>query len=240
MRVLLHAATEVGRRLEKVLLAESDIDYIGLWKAPNRRTAKRTGPVTDVDDFDVAVTDAPGPIGDLAARCAVGGIPLVVWVDDPGVPPGSALIPIVAGANVGAALPAALLTHPAARPEPGEDVVVAWTEPGTTPRRGELVAFPEPVGVVRATERGPGAFAAPRSDQWGGAVVRVGPEEEPRVVGVADHAAHLEALVLAATVLVAADGVYEPGLRQAADAGEQLLNALRRVELDIAAWRSHS
>ncbi len=239
MRVLLESTSEVGKRTANVLLAERDVDFVGVWNAPGTRRTPRTGIASDVDGFDIVVTDRLTANHDLIARCAVAGIPIVLWADDADIAPGSAPVPIVTGANVGSALIAALLAHPTASPAPGEPVTVAWTEPGKPRTRGEDVVFPEPVGAMRAKRRADGQLVATRDDEWAGAVVRVGSDDAVRVVGVADNAAHLEALVLAATTLVAADGAYAPGTRSAAEAGEHLLNMLRRVELDFATWRSH-
>lgn len=240
MRVLAHATGEVGQRAANVLLAERSVEFVGGWGGTATRSTHRTGVARDVDGYDIAYSDAPTAPSDLLARCAVASIPIVMWADDPGIAPGASVAPVIIGANVGSALTAALLTHPTANPRDDEPVVVAWTEPGRPHRRGEPIAFPDPVGVAIAKRRSPGRFVARRDDTWAGAVVKVGSDEAPRVVGVADHAAHLEALVLAATVLLTVDGAYEPGVRHAADQGERLLNALRRVELDIASWRSHS
>lgn len=240
MRVLVEAIGEVGQRTANILLAESTVEYIGVWNSPATRRTRRSGPASDIDGFDVALSDSSTPRAELVARCSVAGIPIVLWADAPHIAPGASVVPIVTAANVGSALTAALLAHPTASPENGEPTVVAWTEPGKPHRRGELIAFPDPIGVSTAQERSPGRFVVHRADEWAGAVVRVGPPEAPRVVGVADHAAHLEALVLAATTLITAEGAFEPGVHTAASRGEQLLNALRNVELDIAAWRSSS
>ena len=240
MKILLEASHEVGLRAGRVLLAERDVDFLGLWKAQGTTRSARSGPAADVLGYDLAATDSAHGALDLAARCSVAGIPLVVWPDDADLPPGSAVAPVVTGANVGSALPAALLTHQAARRGDDDAVEIAWTEPGTPPRRGDFIAFPDPVGMARAYKRSRSTWVAPRDDEWGGAVVRVGSDEDLRIVGVADHAAHLEALVFAATILVASEGGYPPGVHRASEADEQLLNALRRVELDIASWRSSS
>ena len=240
MKVLVDATGEVGQRTANILLAERAVEYIGVWRSPATKRTARTGAASDVDGFDIVVSDSLQARPDLIARSSVAGVPIVLWSDDAGVAPGPAVAPIVLGANVGSALTAALLAHPTASPGPDEPVLVAWTEPGKPHRRGETIAFPDPVGESRAKRRSPGRYVATRQDDWAGAVVRVGPDDAPRVVGVADHAAHLEALVLAATVLMTADGAFEPGVHQAASAGEQLLNALRRVELDVASWRSNS
>lgn len=240
MRVLVDATGEVGQRAANILLAEERVEFIGVWKSTATKRTSRTGAASDVTGFDIAVSDSLEPRPDLVARCAVAGIPVVLWSDDAGIAPGPAAAPVVTGANVGSALTAALLAHPTAQPRPDEPVRVAWTEPGKPYRRGTTIAFPDPVGESRARRRSPGRYVARRQDDWAGAVVRVGEDDAPRVVGVADHAGHLEALVLAAAVLITADGTFEAGVHEAADGGEHLLNALRRVELDVASWRSNS
>lgn len=240
MRVLVEAVGEVGQRTANILLAESRVEYIGVWNDRSTRRTRRSGPADSIDGYDIALSDSSHPRAELVARCSVAGIPIVLWADAPHIAPGASVVPIVTAANVGSALTAALLTHPAARPVDDEPTLVAWTEPGKRDRRGERIIFPDPIGVSTARERAPGMFVAHRSDEWAGAVVRVGPPEAPRVVGVADHAGHLEALVLAATTLITAEGAFAPGVHAAAERGEQLLNALRNVELDIAAWRSSS
>lgn len=240
MRVLVDATGEVGQRAANILLAEDGVEFIGVWKSTATRATPRTGAAHDVAGFDIAVSDSLEPRPDLVARCAVAGIPIVLWSDDTGIAPGPAVAPVVTGANVGSALTAALLAHPTASPQPDEPVLVAWTEPGKPHRSGESIAFPDPVGESKARRRSPGRYVARRQDDWAGAVVRVGGDDAPRVVGVADHAGHLEALVLAAAVLTTAEGRFDAGVHRAADAGEHLLNSLRRVELDVASWRSNS
>lgn len=240
MRVLVDATGEVGQRTANILLAEERVEFIGVWKSTATKRTPRTGAANDVTGFDIAVSDSLQPRPDLIARCAVAGIPIVLWSDDTGAAPGPAAAPVVTGANVGSALTAALLAHPTARPGPDEPVLVAWTEPGKPFRRGTSIAFPDPVGASTAKRRSTGRYVARRQDDWAGAVVRVGDEDAPRVVGVADHAGHLEALVLSAAVLATADGAFDAGVHEASTAGEQLLNALRRVELDVASWRSNS
>jgi hypothetical protein len=168
----------------------------------------------------------------------VTGIPVVVWADTSDVAPGNAVVPIVLAANVGSALPVALLSHPTASLEDDDPISVAWTEPGKPRRRGDTVVFPDPVGRVVARRRPSGELVATVDGDWAGVVVHIGSEDDRRIVGVADHAAYLEALVLGAAVLAAAAGAYPPGVHRASDAGEHSLNALDEVELDIATWRS--
>ncbi len=65
---------------------------------------------------------------------------------------------------------------------------------------------------------------------WAGAVVRVtgvvADGVAQRVVGVADHAGHLEGIALAAAAVTAAAGAYPSGLQWAASQDEYLDRAL--------------
>ena len=240
VRVLLDATSEIGQRAGRILLAEPDISFIGLWDQPNGRGGRRSGPVTSASGFDVGVSDAPEPSSTLVAQCAVESIPLVLWSDASRIPEGSTAAPIVTGANVGLALAEVLHHHPTADATEADVVIRAWTEPGKPLRRGEAIVFPDPVGTAWARERSPNRFVARRDDQWGGAVVDLDGPAGRRIVGVADNAAHLEALVLAATTLTAAAEGYPNEVVPAASAGEHLLNNLVHVELDFATWRSAS
>jgi hypothetical protein len=239
VRILLDTTSEVGLRTARVLLAESDIDFVGVWRAdvPKRR---RSGPADHPEGYDAAVTDRTEHLDEFVARATVAGVPVVVWVDDPNVPPGRALIPIVIGANVGSALGSALSHHPVLRGVDETELTIAWTEPGRPLRRGTPAAFPEPVGMSWTRKRDRGRLVGYRDDDWGGVSVMSDDDDVRRVVGVADHAPHLEALVLGATTLLAAHGVYPAGVTTAASAGAALYERLVAMELDVAVWRSSS
>lgn len=238
MRVLVEATGEVGQRTAQVLLSQASVDYVGILRSTNPKRSKRSGSASGPEGYDIAVTDSPGSPSNLIAQCAVTGIPVVVWADATDVAPGKAVIPIVLAANAGSALPGALLSHPTASLHDDDPVTVAWTEPGKPKRRGETVVFPEPVGRAVARQRSAGELVATVDGDWAAVVAHIGSDDDRRIVGVADHAAYLEALVLGAVVLAAAAGAYPPGVHRAGDAGEHLLNALDQVELDIATWRS--
>ena len=238
MRVLVEATGEVGQRTAQVLLSQASVDWVGILRSTNAKRSKRSGPASGPQGYDIAVTDAPGSPSSLIAQCAVTGIPVVVWADATDVAPGNAVIPIVLAANAGSALPSALLSHPTAALDDDDPVTVAWTEPGKPKRRGETIVFPEPVGRSVARQRSAGELVATVDGKWAAVVAHIGSDDDRRIVGVADHAAYLEALVLGAVVLAAAAGAYPPGVHRAGDAGEHLLNALDQVELDIATWRS--
>ncbi len=220
-------------------MAEGDLDFLGLWDAAGAPRQRRSGPVDDVAGFDVVVTDRTEHLHDLLAHAAVAGTPVVMWIDDAGIPPGRSTIPLIVGANVGSALGDALSHHPMARPSTDEVMTIAWTEPGRPRRRGVAAAFPDPVGMVWSKERGPGRLAARTDGEWAAASVVIEGDGERRIVGVSDHAAHLEGLVLAATAWIAGEGAYpSTGAQPAANAGAELLDRLMNMELDVAAWRS--
>jgi len=239
VRIVLDATSEVGQRAGRVLMAERELDFLGLWDASGAGRTRRSGPVDDVAGFDVVVSDRAEHLHDLAAHAAVAGTPLVMWIDDAGIPPGQSTIPLIVGANVGSALGDALSHHPMARPTTDEVMTIAWTEPGRPRRRGVPAAFPDPVGMIWSKERAPGRLAARTDGEWGGASVVIEGDGERRIVGVSDHAAHLEGMVLAATAWIAGEGAYpSTGVQTAADAGAALLDRLMNMELDVAAWRS--
>lgn len=238
MRVLVDATTDIGQRAARVLLAEDGVTHVGLWDAAEATHNARSGPASDVEGFDVAMSDRMDHIGDLLARCSVAGVPLVLWNDAPDVAPGPAIVPVVIGANLGSGLAEALVHHPSASLAPGDDVQIAWTEPGRPLRKGTPIAFPDPVGMSWSKQRSPGRYVAFRDDEWSGAVVRLEGEGGERIIGVADLGPHLEALVLTATALCVVDGVYDAGVQKASDGGEHLVNRCSSVELDFAVWRS--
>lgn len=238
MRVLVDATSDVGQRAARVFLADAAVTHVGLWDAPDAGRNARSGPALEVDGYDVAVSDREEHIGDLLARCSVANVPLVLWHDTPAIAPGGAAIPVVVGANLGSGLAEVLVHHPSAALAPDDEVTIAWTEPGQPLRKGAPIAFPDPVGMSWARERSPGRFVAFRDDMWSGAVARIEGGGGERIIGVADHGAHLEALVLAATALCVTDGIYGSGVQSASEAGEHLVNRCSSVELDFAVWRS--
>jgi len=71
------------------------------------------------------------------------------------------------------------------------------------------------IAIAQGNGRSAGQLVARTDGEWGGAVISVTGGVGDRVVGVADHAAHLEALTLAATALIAAEGAYGPGIQGA-------------------------
>ncbi|MEN8040751.1 MAG: hypothetical protein ABFR95_04540 [Actinomycetota bacterium] len=186
----------------------------------------------------MAISDGTTPLPDLIGRCSVSGVPLVVWPDGAPSDLGPASVPVVVGANLGSTLADALLTHPASMPTDADTVRVAWTEPGTPYKKGTAIAFPEPVGMAWARKRSNNRYVAHRDDEWAAAMTMVEGPDGHRTVGVSDHGPHLEALILAAVGLVAAEGAFEPGIQSAASAMPLVLAEARNLELDVAVWRS--
>ncbi|MGI9641890.1 MAG: hypothetical protein ACR2N9_03820 [Acidimicrobiia bacterium] len=238
MRILNDATHEVGHRAARVFLSHADVAFVGIWEDPAAGTAARSGPVTDAAGFDIIVTDRTEAFDDLVARAAVEHIPIVIWGDAETLAEGRSTAPVIRGANVGSALTQALEHHPAADVSSSDTVLRAWTEPGAPLHNGHPIAFPEPVGMSWAQRRGSEEFVSFRDDQWGGAVLRVTGPESDRVIGAADHAAHLEALVLASAAFATISSPPENRVGSAASLGEQLMNSLTKVELDLAVWRS--
>jgi hypothetical protein len=187
---------------------------------------------------DVLISDGTTPMASLIGRASVAGVPLVLWPDAAESEFGPASVAVIVGANVGSALVDALLTHPASMPTEDEAVRVAWTEPGRPHRDGAPIAFPEPVGATWAEERSSNRFVAYRDDEWAAATTIVEGQDGRRVVGVADHGAHLEALTLAAVGMVAAAGYFEAGIQGPQLALSEILAEARDLELDVAVWRS--
>jgi hypothetical protein len=240
VRVVLDSTSEVGQRAGHILLGEADVGFVGLWDSPDASKRKRSGPVSDIAGFDVVVSDRATNFDELLARSAVEGVPLVLWTDAPDLHEGPAASPVAKGANVGSGLSEALTYHPSAAMEAEDSVVVGWTEPGNPHRSGTGLPFPDPVGMAWAKERAANRFVALRDDEWGGATVTLEGDSGRRIIGVADLSSHLEALVLAAAGLAATEGAYENRIQMASHAGEQLMNKLLHLELDVAVWRSTS
>jgi len=238
MRVALDSASEVGSRAGRVLLAEDSVTFLGIIQPLEIPTGHRSGPAGDLSTYDVVVSDGTTPSGDLVERTKISGVPLVLWLDEPGLSRDQLASTVVTGANLGSALAPALTTHPSAAITEPDSVTIAWTEPGTPQRRGVAVAFPDPVGVVWASERSEGRLVARQAGEWGGAVVLVSGPQGDRVVGVADHAAHLEATTLAAVALIAAGNGYDVAVQEAASRSALVLAKAMDLELDIAVWRS--
>ena len=235
-------------RAGRVLLGDRDLVALGLIGREPSGTDDRVEQVENLADYDVVMTDAPDP-GELVETALEAGVNCVVWADGHDIAEeyGERFaedgLVLLTGANVASGLAPSLAAHETAVGGTVMEVVIAWTEPGTPLRRGEPIPFPDPVGprwaAERPTESGYKAYAAPVSGEWAGALARVTSAESGgvviRIVGVADHAAHLEALSLAAAVL--AIDLYSPGAHLPAFAAEVYLAKALEAGLGVASYQ---
>ncbi len=248
MRVAVEqAGTEVGLRAARILLGERDLTGLGIIGGRPKGVDPRVHRVTDLADYDVVVTDAPDA-GDLVEAALDAAVSCVVWGDGEELAGeydesfAEANITLLTGANVAAGLAPSLAAHEVALGGVVMDTSIAWTEPGTPLRRGEPISFPDPVGprwaIRRGSVHGYTAYAAPIDGDWAGALARVtsaGTEGVvTKVVGVADLAAHLEALALASGAM--AIDLYSPGAHRPADASEIYLAKALDAGLGVATY----
>ncbi len=249
MRIALDQHGEVGTRAGRILLGERRLEALGLVGRAPRDDDARIERAGDVADYDLLVSDdTEEPI--VAVRMALAaGVDCVLFADGRGLDDEygphfqSADRTLVIGANLASGIAPALASHETARGGEILEVAIAWTEPASPLRRGEPIPFPDPVGArwarPRPTEPGYAAFVAPVPGPWAGAIARVTSASPggvvTRIVGVADLAAHLEALALAAAALAIDD--FAPGAHQPAWAAESYLAAALGAGLDVA---SHS
>lgn len=241
------AGSEVSLRAARIILAERDLTSLGLIGGNPKGKDKRVHQATDLTEYDVVMTDASDP-AELVETALDAGVSCVVWADgaeldaEYGERFADIGATLLTGANVASGLAPSLAAHETARGGEIMEVSIAWTEPGTPLRKGEAIPFPDPVGprwaAERDTEGGYKAYAAPLLGNWAGALARVtsaGTEGVvTRVVGIADHAAHLEALALAAGVL--AIDLYSPGAHRPAFAAEIYLAKALDAGLGVASY----
>ena len=234
-------------RAARILLGERSLTALGLIGADPSGHNPKVEAVGDLSDYDVVVTDAPDP-EELLEAALEAGIDCVVWADGDGIEAAfggrfaEAGKTLLTGANVASGLAPSLAAHETAIGGEVMEVSIAWTEPGSPLRRGEPIPFPDPVGprwaVERPTDGTYKAYAAPMGGDWAAALARVTSAEADgvvmRIVGVADHAAHLEALSLAAGVL--AIDLYSPGVHHPADAAEIYLAKALDAGLGVASY----
>lgn len=247
MRIAIEATQEVGRRAARILLNESSLAMLGLINQEHELAGPRIERVTDLSSYDVLVTDSEKPI-DAFERAIDADIDSVTWrgaeafssaISDELEVAGRSL---VINANLGRGIGPALAGHEIARGGEVLDVDVAWTEPGRPLRRGTPVPFPAPVGSrwgrTEVDQRGQSVTVVPVRGEWAAAMARVttagGDGVSTSVVGVSDHAAHLEAISLAAAAAAAASGAYPMGRQGAADIGDAYLHRAIGMGLDIA------
>lgn len=246
VRFALDVGSEIGQRAAKIVLGDARCEQVVLLNPGWRPDDARVTLSEELTGCDVVISDGTTSLYSLIRKVSAAGVPLVVWDETPDSDFPPSVVPIVIGANVGRTLSEALLTHPSSQPQDTDTVKVAWTEPGKPLGRGMLfwrgtaIAFPEPIGMAWAWKRSLGRFVAFRQDEWAGATTMVEGPSGQRIVGVADHGAHLEALTLVAVAFAAADGAFEPGIQHATNAAAQVLAEARTLELDVAVWRSRS
>lgn len=247
MRIALNAIGEVGVRTGRILTAERDLVALGIYgESASLGEDRRIIRISSLEGFDVLVTDDPAggsAIAGLAAddelSCALPG-EADADVIAPFERSGSSVL--VTGCALDG-LAATLAAHEAARIDEPIDTMVAWTEPGKPLRKGEAVPFPEPVGARWGkqveSEGGVTRIRVPVDGDWAGAVTtvrgRMGRQQETRIVGVADETAHLEAIALAAGVIVAAQTDLTGAIRPE-DESELYLAAALRMGLGVATY----
>jgi hypothetical protein len=249
VRIAIHHVDDVGLRAGRILLGERRLDALGVvGRRPNRSTDSRLELAGDLAGYDVLVSDDVHDPWEQAGRALEAGVNCVLWYD--GDDDTAALGPafaergrtLLTGANLANGIAPCLAFHETARSKEILDVSCAWTEPGRPLRRGEALPFPDPIGArwgrPREGTAGVRRFVAPIDGEWAGAMARV-TEGSPegvvvRVVGVADLAAHLEALALAAGALAVSE--YGYGLVAATDRPEDYLAASLDAGLDVAAY----
>jgi hypothetical protein len=225
-----------------ILLNETGINALGLIdRDPAGGDDGRVQRADDLSDFDAVVTDAEDPV-EIVHRALVAGTPVATWVDFEGP---IAEVPVLGGANLANGITPCLAHHEAARSAEVLQEVLAWTEPGRPLHRGTAVAFPDPVGArwgttlpSRAEPIPTTRIAVPIRGEWAAASAEVTCAAEGgvirRVVGVADLAAHLEAIALAAAA--ATLGSFPPGPCHPSDAAEEYLSKALEMGLAVASF----
>lgn len=247
MRIAIHPVGEVGRRAALILLAERNLVALGLYGYQGAISERRTIKIRELTGYSPLATDDTESASNLAGIAADDGIPCVVTADqiDSEVvhrfeERGLALL---VGANL-SGIAESLTAHEVARTEHVARTITAWTVPGKPLRRGEAVAFPQPVsarwGDVAGRDDGGVRIRVPIEGEWAGAsatvIGDVNDERVQRVVGIADLGDHLAGIALAAGTLMVAEGAIGPGLHRPGDHAELYLAAALRVGLEVAAY----
>jgi len=236
-------------RAGRILLGERRLIALGIvGSRPNTRADHRLESATDIRNYDVLVTDVvEGAAAEVEAALAA-DVSCVLWVDadDDITALGGEFAArgrtLVVGANLASGIAPCLASHESARTDEVLEVRYAWTEPGKPLRRGEPLPFPEPVGARWGQGRGTlgifRRFAAPVEGEWAAAMAQVTVGTPAgvvtRIVGVADHGAHLEAIALATAAITIAD--YPFGLVTPSDRPESFLASALAIGLDVAAY----
>jgi hypothetical protein len=249
MRIAVHAVGEAGRRAALILLAERDLVALGLYGHQGRVADRRTIAIRELTGFDPLVTDDRDAASGLAGIAADDGISCVVTADEVDrdvaerFSAGEQIL--LLGANL-AGIAESLAAHEVARTDVVTETSAAWTTSGKPLRRGQAVAFPDPVGArwgeVVSGDHRTAHVRVPIQGEWAGAaatiVGEVDGERVQRVVGVADLGPHLSGIALAAGALVVAEKSIPPGVHHPGDHAEAYLSAALRVGLEVAAYSS--
>ncbi len=239
MRVAVNSLGEAGTRAGLILLAERSLTALGVYGGGTLTADRRTTRISSLSGFDVLVTDDPQPSA-LAAIAVEDGLSCVTAAAvDPEVAGrfGAAGRILLTGADL-RGLAATLGAHERLASDAPVQSTVAWTVPGKALRRGVAVGFPDPVGARWGRPVAAGV-EVPIGGSWAGASVTVTARRNgktvQRLVGVADQREHLEAIALAAGILVVAGGSLAPGAYQPADAAVAFLEGALGVGLGVAA-----
>jgi hypothetical protein len=249
MRIAVHPQAEPGLRAARIILGERQLAELGMFRRSlNNPDDPRARPIDDLAGFDVLVSDDVDDPFAIAHDALEAGVSCVLWSDlwedraaarALGDQFAAAGLTLLVGASLGSGIASALASHEVARTEETLELTVAWTIEGRPLRRGEPLPFPDPVGSRWGREvedqdlpapRPTRHFVAPITGDWAGAMARItGVLDDGvarRVVGVADHAGHLEGIAIAAATFTVATGAYRPGLQWPSTHEEYLEKAL--------------
>lgn len=244
MRIALQHTSDIGVRAGRILLAEPELQVLGLLDRRVEEPDPRIRSTETIDGYDVVMTDSAEyrPIVDRAANA---GIHCVIWVDGNDQDPledleGFAGTTLLVGSNLANGLALSLADSETATLPGATTDLIAWTEPGKPLRSGEAIAFPDPVGArwghVRSDDGTTRRVAVPVDGDWAATLARISDDTTMRIVGVSDHAQHLEAIAFAAGAMAVVGGAYDPGIARPSDAAADYLFAALGVGLDVASF----
>jgi len=249
MKVAFEVTGDVGKRAVLLLLGDPLVSRIGvIGSSSNAPRDPRVVKIEGPRGFDVVATDSTDP-SKAAQAALLQGLPLVTFIDMDEEPAFDGVVQL-SGASLGSGIAPSLAWHEVAQTSEVLELSIAWTEPGSSLRRGEAVTFPDPVGARWGVEVGSHAIngipsrhiAVPVEGDWAAAMARVtGVTDDgvvQRVVGVSDLAAHLEGIALASGVLTVAAGHFQPGFATPEDAAEQFLAAALGIGMAVASFTS--
>jgi len=254
MRIALHAEGEIGKLTGRILLAESRLVALGMYGQTRGAEDRRTTAIRSLTGYSPLVTDAPDARS-FAIVAAEEGVSCVV-TGQPRIDRRLARkflekgITLLVASDLSGGIAETLAAHEMASTDADTAVTVAWTTEGRPLRRGKAIPFPDPIGPrwafrlgrARRFRKHPGTpisrYIAPVKGEWAGAMVQVAGERRgqvvEQVVGVADHAAHLNAIALTAGALAVAEGAYPPGVHRPAVAADAYLSVALRIGLGVA------